>query len=404
MTKKPIGGAMKGRAFPVEKYAHGNNLHSIDCLFFIYFLKHKSWNMTRAEYTILEISCESGTNGGVLDQSQPKTNRTVDFDTFQKYAETIRTAIGKTIVSQRDPIELLLIASLCGGHTLMVGVPGLAKTLLVKTLARLFSWKFKRIQFTPDLMPADITGYELLTGLGGGGGAATLTFRPGPIFANLVLADEINRAPPKTQSALLEAMQEHHITVGGQTYPLEEPFLVMATQNPIEQEGTYPLPEAQLDRFFFEVRIDYPGIQDEEKIIASTCSHELALPEPQFDRDDFLGMQALIRAVPVSPSVVSYCVGLSAATRPGYSQAPQVTKQYVEWGAGPRASQALLSAAKARALLQGRPTPMAADVKAMALPVLRHRVIPNYHAVGEGLSVEKIIGRLLEEVPDNEGK
>jgi MoxR-like ATPase len=323
----------------------------------------------------------------------------INFDTFQKYAANIRASIGQVVVAQQQPVELLLIASLCGGHSLMVGVPGLAKTLLVKTLANIFSWKFKRIQFTPDLMPADIVGYELLAGAAGSsGGDMSLTFRPGPIFANLVLADEINRAPPKTQSALLEAMQEHHVTVGGQTRLLDEPFLVVATQNPIEQEGTYPLPEAQLDRFFFEIHIDYPETADEEKIILSTSSQDLAFPQAQFDRGDFIGMQRLVRAAPVSPSVVSYCVALSAATRPKNSKAPEFARKYIEWGAGPRASQTLLTAAKAKALLEGRPTPTTADVASIALPTLQHRVIPNYHAVGEGISVQKIIGQLVEAV------
>ena len=310
----------------------------------------------------------------------------------------MREAIGSVIVSQTEPVELLLIASLCGGHSLMVGVPGLAKTLLVKTLAHVFAWKFKRIQFTPDLMPADITGYELIAGGTGHGGDLALTFRPGPIFANLVLADEINRAPPKTQSALLEAMQEHHVTVGGQTHILEEPFLVVATQNPIEQEGTYPLPEAQLDRFFFEVDMDYPTTADEEKIVTETAARELPMPEKLFERADFLAMQRLVRAAPVAESVVSYCVKLASATRPGNSKAPEVTRNYIEWGAGPRASQTLLNAAKTRALLQGRTTPTNADVISIALPTLRHRVIPNYHAVGEGLKAENIIGQLIEAV------
>ena len=248
-------------------------------------------------------------------------------------------------------------------------------------------------------MPADIVGYELLSGAGSaGGGDMALTFRPGPVFANLVLADEINRAPPKTQSALLEAMQEHHVTVGGETHALEEPFLVVATQNPIEHEGTYPLPEAQLDRFFFQVNVEYPSMQDEEKIVLSTAAGQLRMPTAQFARNDFLRMQKLMAAVPVSPSVVSYCVALSAASRPNSINAASVAKKYIEWGAGPRASQTLLNAAKGRALLQGRPTPTVADVAAMALPALRHRIIPNYHAVGEGLGVDTIIGRLIESV------
>ena len=320
----------------------------------------------------------------------------IDFDAFLAHLKKVRSSIASVIVSQNDPIELLLISSLCGGHSLLVGVPGLAKTLLVKTLAHIFDWKFKRIQFTPDLMPADITGYELLSG---GDAQTSLTFRPGPIFANLVLADEINRAPPKTQSALLEAMQEHHVTVGGQTHVLEEPFLVVATQNPIEQEGTYPLPEAQLDRFFFQIDISYPSTADEEQIITTTSSRELELPSAQFQRTDFLGMQNLIRAMPVSPSVVKYSVALASASRPANPKAPNVTRKYIEWGAGPRASQTLLNGAKTRALLQGRPTPTTADVAAIALPTLRHRIIPNYHAVGEGLTSANLVAQLVEAVP-----
>ncbi|MCZ7644413.1 MAG: MoxR family ATPase [Planctomycetota bacterium] len=330
------------------------------------------------------------------------TAKDLDFDGFQQYAQRLRESIAGVVVGQRAAVEQLLIASLCGGHTLMVGVPGLAKTLLVRTLAHIFAWKFRRIQFTPDLMPADITGYELLV-QAEGAGRMELSFRRGPVFANLVLADEINRAPPKTQSALLEAMQEHRVTVGGETHKLDEPFLVIATQNPIEQEGTYPLPEAQLDRFFFEVRVEYPGTQEEEAIVTRTSLQELPMPEALFDRGDFLGMQRVVRSAPMPPSVVSYCVALSQATRPAHPKAPQVAKKYIEWGAGPRASQTLLNAAKARALLEGRPTPTAADVAAIALPTLRHRVIPNYHAVGEGLGADAIVGKLVEAVPAPKG-
>jgi len=327
----------------------------------------------------------------------PENIPAADFDTFQRRLREIRSAIGTVVVSQNAAVEQLLISSVCGGHCLLVGVPGLAKTLLVRTLASVFAWSYKRIQFTPDLMPADITGYELLLG-GEASGERQLSFRPGPIFANLVLADEINRAPPKTQSALLEAMSERSVTVGGSTHELDQPFLVIATQNPIEQEGTYPLPEAQLDRFFFQINIDYPSVSEEEEIVVATTANAPVFPKPLVERADFLALQQLVRSVPVSKSVVSYCVALTTASRPVNSSAPEVTKKYIEWGAGPRASQTLLSAAKARALLQGRATPTTADVAAVALPVLRHRVIPNYHAVGEGLTAEKLVGRLIEAV------
>jgi MoxR-like ATPase len=276
-------------------------------------------------------------------------------------------------------------------------VPGLAKTLLVKALASAFHWKFSRIQFTPDLMPSDITGYELLA-RDGQGDSPRMTFRPGPVFANLVLADEINRAAPRTQSALLEAMAERHVTVGGQTYPLEDPFLVIATQNPIEQEGTYPLPEAQLDRFMMEIRIDYPSPAEEEEIVLKTTSGVPRLPEAVFDRDTLLELRNLIWAVPVPRIVAAYAVRLCGASRPTDERASRFVKEYVAWGAGPRGSQYLVLAAKARALLQGRTVPTIEDVRALAVPVLRHRMIANHRAVGDGVSVPAIVDTLLREV------
>jgi MoxR-like ATPase len=320
------------------------------------------------------------------------------LDAFGSKARAVRDSLSKVVLHQTDVIDQLLVCCLCDGHSLLVGVPGLAKTLLVKTLAGLFTWKFQRIQFTPDLMPADITGYELLAGATPGSAGIALSFRPGPVFGNLILADEINRAPPKTQAALLEAMQERHVTVGGKTYSLEPPFLVVATQNPIEQEGTYPLPEAQLDRFLLEIRIGYPTPSQEEQIVGLTTGEGLPKVEPLLDRETFLSLQELVRKVPASPSVVKYAVALAAATRPGVSGASELAKSYVEWGVGPRAAQAMVLTAKARALLNGRPAPTPGDVEAMALPVLRHRVIPNYRAVGEGLTSEALIQKLLAQV------
>ena len=338
----------------------------------------------------------------LMDLTPQASDPLASIDEFVKQVGAVRENLLRVVLHQSDVVDLLLISCLCDGHSLLVGVPGLAKTLLVKSLARLSTWKFKRIQFTPDLMPADITGYELLAGASGvpaSGQAVTLAYRPGPIFANLILADEINRAPPKTQAALLEAMQERHVTVGGKTYPLEAPFLVVATQNPIEQEGTYPLPEAQLDRFLMEIRMSYPAPQHEEHIVGLTTGEGLPELDTVLGLEAFVSLQEFVRKVPAPASVVSYAVALAVATRPGVPEASQTAKTYVEWGAGPRAAQALVLAAKARALLAGRPAPVAADVEALALPVLRHRVIPNYRAVGEGWTSEGIVKKILADVP-----
>ena len=291
------------------------------------------------------------------------------------------------VVGQDEVIDQLLICALTGSHALLVGVPGLAKTLMVKALASAFHWKFSRIQFTPDLMPADVTGYELL-GRGDDSQGPKMVFRPGPVFANLVLADEINRAAPKTQSALLEAMAEQHVTVGGQTYLLEEPFLVAATQNPIEQEGTYPLPEAQLDRFMMEIRIGYPSPEQEEEIVMrTTCGRAASCRRRRLTREEFLQLRDLVLAVPVAPNVAAYAVRLCGASRPDDPRAPQFVRDYVAWGAGPRGSQNLVLAAKARALLVGRCAPSVEDVRAVALPILRHRIIVNHRAVGDGVDL-----------------
>jgi len=317
---------------------------------------------------------------------------------LQQGYHNMKQELAKIIVGQDAVIEELLIALFCRGHALLVGVPGLAKTLMVKALAAAFRWKYARIQFTPDLMPADVTGYELL-GRSEDGHGPTMVFRNGPVFANLVLADEINRAAPKTQSALLEAMAERHVTVGGKTYPLEEPFLVAATQNPIEQEGTYPLPEAQLDRFMMEIRIGYPSPEQEEEIVLRTTAGMSELPEASLDRDEFLRLRDLVLAVPVANNVAAHAVRLCGASRPEDPRSDKFVRDYVAWGAGPRGSQNLVLAAKARALLLGRTAPTAADVRASALPILRHRIIVNHRAVGDSVGSADVVDHLLKEVP-----
>ncbi len=313
----------------------------------------------------------------------------------QKVGE-IRKRLHETVVGQDQTIDLLLTCALTGSHALLVGVPGLAKTLMVKALAAAFQWKFNRIQFTPDLMPSDITGYELL-GRPAADGSPELTFRRGPVFANLVLADEINRAAPKTQSALLEAMAERHVTVGGMTHHLEDPFLVIATQNPIEQEGTYPLPEAQLDRFMMEIQIGYPDPKQEVDIVMKTAGIQQRIPDAIFDRQTFLKLRELVGAVPIPSNVAQFAVRLCGATRPHEATASQVAKDYLAWGAGPRGSQNLVMAAKARALLLGRTAPVIDDIRQQAVPVLRHRIIVNHRAIGDGITTQEVVQRLLKE-------
>jgi MoxR-like ATPase len=305
----------------------------------------------------------------------------------------LKTEVHKVIIGQDDVIEQIIIAILSRGHSLLVGVPGLAKTLLVSTLAKVLDLKFNRVQFTPDLMPSDITGTEILeedfeTK------RKTFKFIPGPIFANIILADEINRTPPKTQSALLEAMQEHHVTSGGKRYHLDEPFFVLATQNPVEQEGTYPLPEAQLDRFMFNLFVDYPTIDEEKEIVRSTTSPYKPDLKTVMDKDKTMMFQNLVRTVPVSDTVISYAVNLAAKTRPKTSN-EKIVKDFITWGAGPRASQYLVLAAKTRCLLQGRFTPEIDDIKKVALPVLRHRLITNFNAEADGVRPENIIEKLI---------
>jgi len=303
--------------------------------------------------------------------------------------EAIKKAIGRVIVGQHEVVNNLVISILCNGHSLLVGVPGLAKTLLIKTVADVLDLSFKRIQFTPDLMPGDITGAEILDE------NRQFRFIKGPVFANIILADEINRTPPKTQAALLEAMQEKNITAGGTVYKLPAPFFVLATQNPIEQEGTYPLPEAQLDRFMFMINLDYPAFAEEVDIVRNTTgANTVSLPKV-LDAAAIQAFQELVRRVPVADNVLEYAVGLAQKTRPQNPNAPALTQQYIAYGAGPRASQYLVLGAKCHALLAGKYSPDIEDVKAMAIPVLRHRVVRNYKAEAEGISQEQLIRQLL---------
>ena len=307
----------------------------------------------------------------------------------------ITTELARVIVGQRDVIEQLLIALFAGGHCLITGAPGLAKTLLVKSLARIFHLKFQRIQFTPDLMPADITGTEILQDTPQG---RQMTFVRGPIFANMILADEINRTPPKTQSALLEAMQEHQVTAAGVRHALEEPFFVLATQNPIEMEGTYPLPEAQLDRFMFNVVMNYLPEADEVEVVRRTTAEAPAAIEPLLSGADVLRFHDVVRKVPIAEELVRYAVQVAAASRPNQPGTPAFVNDWVSWGAGTRAAQFLVLGGKTRALLKGRAHVTAEDIQALAAPVLRHRVLLNYRAEAEGLKVDELIRRLLEAV------
>ena len=302
----------------------------------------------------------------------------------------IATQISRRIVGQHAVVDNMISAILAGGHVLLVGVPGLAKTLLIQTIAQALDMEFSRIQFTPDLMPSDITGTELLEEDHGTGKRA-FTFARGPVFGNIVLADEINRAPPKTQAALLQAMQERTVTVSGKTYTLPDPFFVLATQNPIEQEGTYHLPEAQLDRFMFELRIGYPTVEEEEAIVSTTTGARQGDVTPVLSAATLREMMALVRRIPAPPSLVSYAVGLARATRPKEAEASAAVKKYVAFGAGPRAGQNLILAAKARAAMDGRAVPDFEDVDAVAFSVLRHRVVLNFQAEAEGVGIESIL-------------
>lgn len=316
-------------------------------------------------------------------------NDTAAADALKEKVKDIRKSIGNVIVGQEDVVEKLIIAILCNGHSLLVGVPGLAKTLLVKTISDVLELSFKRIQFTPDLMPSDIVGAEILNE------QRAFQFIKGPIFANIILADEINRTPPKTQSALLEAMQERNVTAGGVLYKLPAPFFVLATQNPIEQEGTYPLPEAQLDRFMFQVTLDYPSFADEVTIVRNTTGARVPDLQKVMSGADIQYFQDLVRRVPVPDNVLEYAVGMVQKTRPGTEKAAQVATQYLAYGAGPRASQYLVLGAKCHALIHGKYSPDIEDVRAMAMPVLRHRILRNYKAEAEGMTQEALIKQLM---------
>jgi MoxR-like ATPase len=308
----------------------------------------------------------------------------------------IDVELGKVIVGQREVIEQIMIALLAGGHCLITGAPGLAKTLLVKSIAQIFHLRFQRIQFTPDLMPADITGTEILQT--DPEGNRRLTFVRGPVFANMILADEINRTPPKTQASLLEAMQEHQVTASGVRHPLEEPFFVLATQNPIEMEGTYPLPEAQLDRFMFNVVMDYLPEVDEVRVVTQTTAGRPAAIQPLFTGEDVLSFHDLVRKVPVAEEMVRYAVQLASASRPHQANTPDFVNEWVSWGAGTRAGQFLILGAKARALLRGRAHVTIEDIQALAVPALRHRVLLNYRAEAEGMKIDEVIKRLVASV------
>lgn len=318
------------------------------------------------------------------------TNDVEAADAMAVVYKKLLDEIGKVIIGQHEVIRLVLTGIFCHGHSLLVGVPGLAKTLLVQTIARSLDLQFKRIQFTPDLMPSDIVGAETLDK------ERNLRFVKGPVFANIVLADEINRTPPKTQAALLESMQEYAVTIGGVRYELPKPFFVLATQNPIEQEGTYPLPEAQLDRFMFNIQLTYPSFREEVEVVKSTTSDETSEVSRLLSAVDIEVFQHLVRRVPVPDNVVEYAVGLVSKTRPGAATASPLATEYLEWGAGPRASQYLVLGAKCNALLNGKYSPDIEDVQAVAKPVLRHRLVRNFKAEAEGISVDELVERIMQ--------
>jgi MoxR-like ATPase len=327
----------------------------------------------------------------------PENSRAATMEDVQKFNQaykTLRSEIAKVIVGQDQVIDELLIALFAGGHCLLVGVPGLAKTLLISTVAQALDLQFSRIQFTPDLMPADITGTDILEEDGATGKRA-FRFLKGPIFGNVILADEINRTPPKTQAALLQAMQEKKVTAGGETFSLALPFFVLATQNPIEQEGTYPLPEAQLDRFMFNINVDYPSADEEREIVESTTSRGLETPVVVLNAEDILRVQELVKTVPVDKHVLNFAINLVRATR---DDSVAQVKDYVSWGAGPRAGQNLILGAKVRAVMDGRPLPSVDDVRAIAAPVMRHRIVTNFNADADGVTTDDIITMLLDGV------
>lgn len=310
-------------------------------------------------------------------------------DALADYYKKLKAEIGKVVIGQDEVVRLVLTAIFCQGHSLLVGVPGLAKTLLVQTIAKSLDLQFKRIQFTPDLMPSDIVGAETMDK------DRNFKFVKGPVFANILLADEINRTPPKTQAALLESMQEYAVTIGGHKYDLPRPFFVLATQNPIEQEGTYPLPEAQLDRFMFNILLTYPSFRDEVEVVRSTTSDGIGSVSEVLKGDDIAAFQLLIRKVPVPDNVIEYAVSLVNKTRPGAEKGSSIANEYLEWGAGPRASQYLVLGAKCNALLNGKYSPDIEDVQAIAKPVLRHRIVRNFKAEAEGIGVDQLIEKLI---------
>ena len=312
-----------------------------------------------------------------------------DIDSLVVKFKDLKSEIGKVIIGQEQAINYVLLSIICGGHSLLIGVPGLAKTLLVNTISDVLGLNFKRIQFTPDLMPSDILGSEILNK------EREFTFLKGPVFSNIILADEINRTPPKTQAALLEAMQEKSVTISGNHYKLDLPFLVLATQNPIEQEGTYPLPEAQLDRFMFSINLDYPSYEEEIEVVKTTTTEIVNSVDPLLSNNEVLNIQRLIRKVPVTDNVIEYAVSLVGKTRPNSLKATDLVKNYVDWGAGPRASQNLILGAKAIAAVKGKYSPDIEDVKAVAVPILSHRIVKNYKAEAEDISVSYIIESLL---------
>ena len=332
-----------------------------------------------------------------MKESAVQGNDVQLVEQLNEKVKNIKSEIAKVIIGQDETIEQLLISLLSRGHCLLVGVPGLAKTLLIKTLSEVLDLKFNRIQFTPDLMPSDITGTEIIEE-----DQATkrrnFKFIPGPIFANVILADEINRTPPKTQAALLEAMQEHKVTTAGVTYTLDEPFFVLATQNPIEQEGTYPLPEAQLDRFMFNLWLEYPSFEEEVKIVQSTTSDYLSSLNKVVTAKEIISYQDLIRKVPVADNVIEFAVKAVNKTRPVNGSSPEFIKQWINWGAGPRASQYLILAAKTRAVINGKFTPNIDDVRTSMIPVLRHRIITNFNAEAEGINSVEVIKKLMKEI------
>ncbi len=327
----------------------------------------------------------------------------LNMENFQITAQAIEKQVGRVIVGQTDIVRNVLVAIIAGGHVLLEGVPGLGKTLLIRTLGEALDLKFNRIQFTPDLMPSDITGTEVIQE-DKLSGSRELRFLPGPVFANVILADEINRTPPKTQAALLEAMQEHQLTVGGKRHTLSEPFFVLATQNPIEQEGTYPLPEAQLDRFMFNTFVDYPSEEEELDIVKRTTADVTATVTPTLDAEEIIQLQRIVRRVPVADHVARYALSLARLTRPGHPDAPDFIREYVSWGAGPRASQYLILGAKARAVLHGRYCVASEDIRAVAYPVLRHRIMTNFNAEAEGIKPDGVVRRLIELVGEVEEK